>query len=136
MRLYNSHCGNRVRQKFTILCWDNHQDETSHINIVVEMYQIRWRCMWLVSYIFRHVVGLLMDGGKAGMEGEKKVTPATNCWNKNLYLAKWGIFVLIEWLLLLQTQMAKFCLEIRPPCHAKEPSPANASSCPYTAVTS
>ena len=31
MWLYNSHCGNRVRQKFPIFCWDNHHDKTSHI---------------------------------------------------------------------------------------------------------
>ena len=31
MWLNNPHCGNRVRQKFPIFCWDNHQDETSHI---------------------------------------------------------------------------------------------------------
>ena len=32
MWLYNSHCGNRVRQKFPIFCCDNNQDETSHIH--------------------------------------------------------------------------------------------------------
>ena len=31
MWLFNSHCGNRVRQKFPIFCWDNHQDKTSHM---------------------------------------------------------------------------------------------------------
>ena len=33
MWLYNSHCGNRVRQKFPTFCLDNHHDETSHIYI-------------------------------------------------------------------------------------------------------
>ena len=31
MGLYNSHWGNRVRQKFPIFCWDNHHDKTSHM---------------------------------------------------------------------------------------------------------
>ena len=40
MCVYNSHCGNRVRQKFPIFCWDNHHDETSHMpSITLEQYQ-------------------------------------------------------------------------------------------------
>ena len=46
-----------------------------------------------------------------------------------------GKLVIIAQVVVLLTQMAKYCSAILPPCHAKEPSPAEASSCLDTDFT-